>query len=166
MSLSSHVGAADVLLAFLDECVERRSMLGRVREALHAKRTARQALQAGVRGMAGRRLSLQLREQRVQREAAARHTATAAKLQGELQRGEMASKGKGLNHVHIFAAVLQICFSNTHAFLFRKMIEQLQKDEDLIRRRMAAYNRETLFENLPVLGEIAAVDVNVAFSLT
>merc|ERR1719463_22435 len=82
--------------------------------------------------------------------------ATTTKLQGEL----LANKAKGLNHVHVFSAVLQICFSNTHAFLFRKMIEQLEKEEDLIRKRMAAYRRETLFENLPVLAEIAAVDVN------
>merc|ERR1719387_1698533 len=40
------------------------------------------------------------------------------------------------------------------------MIEQLQKDDDIIRQRMASYRRETLFENLPVLGEIAAVDVS------
>merc|ERR1719316_456640 len=83
--------------------------------------------------------------------------ATTTKLQGEL----IANKAsKGLNHMHVFSAVLQICFSNTHAFLFRKMIEQLQKEEDLIRARMAAYRRETLFENLPVLADIAAVDVN------
>merc|ERR1719326_379277 len=39
------------------------------------------------------------------------------------------------------------------------MIEQLQRDDDIISRRMASYRRETLFENLPVLAEIAAVDV-------
>ena len=67
--------AADIVISFLDHCIARQSLLGRMQRIVFEARMASQKLQAGLRGMADRRKSVAIRQE----------NAATAKLQAGLR---------------------------------------------------------------------------------